>query len=213
MFRSVSIAFTALVLLAGCTPPFTSGEPIDSGLEQKPAFLVLDVQRDFMNPAGAFPVDEAQADAAIDVINELLSTLPDSAVVVYARNTFAEDDVANPFRGNSAIVGSEGAELDERLLITDAPVFDKEESDAFSSGSFDAFLRENEITDVYMSGVYADGCVFATGLAAQQRGYDVTIVEDAVANGDDQSLEAAFETHIAYGFSLIESDDVVARFE
>ncbi|MCP4501819.1 MAG: cysteine hydrolase [Deltaproteobacteria bacterium] len=214
MLRSFLLVLTlgCVPIFAGCTPPFSSGPTIESGMSERAAFIVLDVQRDFMRADGAFPVDEMQSEAVLLSINETLVALPEDAEVVYARNAFDENDVANPFRGNSAIAGSEGALFDERLVMIDAPVFLKKESDAFSSSTFDAFLRKEKITQVYLSGVYADGCVFATALAAQQRGYDVTIVEDAVATETDERLENAFAAHRDHGFEILHSDVVLERF-
>ncbi len=216
MLRSFLLVFilslVCLPILVGCTPPFSSGPGIDSGMSERPAFIVLDVQRHFMRADGAFPVDEMQSETVLSAINETLGALPEEAVVVYARNSFDEDDVANPYRGNSAIAGSEGARFDERLVMIDAPVFLKKESDAFSSSIFDAFLRKEQVSHVYLSGVYADGCVYATALAAQQRGYDVTIVEDAVASETDERLENAFAAHREHGFEVLRSDVVLERF-
>lgn len=207
---AVTLLLWPLLLLGACTPPFTTGDAIDPDLAPKAAVLVLDMQKDFLSPDGAFPVDTAQGDAALAATNTMLEGLPIDADVVYAKNDFAPEDISNPFRGNSAIAGSEGAELDDRLLLLDdAPLFSKQESDAFSNDDFDAYLRDAEVTHVVLSGVYADGCVYATALAAQQRGYDVTILTDAVATADDDRLAAAFDAHRRQGFAL----DVTANID
>jgi nicotinamidase-related amidase len=210
-------ACAALLAVTACAPPYTFGEPIDADLPERGALIVLDVQNDFMKKEGAFPVDTAQGDAALGTINMLLQAQlgeleadrPGMAVA-YAKNDFDPADPANPFRGNSAIEGSDGAELDERLLRIDAPLFSKRESDAFSNDSFDAWLREQRVTHVYLTGVFSDGCVYATALAAQQRGYDVTIVADAVATADDDRLAASFDTFEREGFELRSGDEALA---
>lgn len=206
----------ALISAAACTP-YTLGEPIDDTLPELGALLVLDVQKDFMRPDGAYPVDTAQGERALKHINQLLQSQQDAldeggdaAVVVFAKNDFRPEDPANPFRGNSAIRGSEGAELDDELLRIDAPLFSKAESDAFSSDDFDAHLRALEVTHVYLSGVYADGCVYATALAAQQRGYDVTIIEDAVATASDERLDVAFDGYQEDGFGVRTTEQAIS---
>lgn len=217
--RTLLLGLCAAVTLTaiGCTPPFTFGEPIDSTLPERGALLVLDVQVDFMEEDGAFPVDAAQSESALRQINVLLQAQQDQLdlgragmPVVLTKNDFAPEDPANPFRGNSAIAGSAGAELDGRLLQIDAPLFSKQESDSFSNEAFDTWLRDEQITHLYLTGVYSDGCVYATALAAQQRGYQVTIVEDAVATATDERLEASFDSFVAEGFSLLTAEQALA---
>lgn len=208
----------ALVSALGCAPPHTFGEPIDPNLPERGALLVLDMQNDFLDHDGAFPVDPDQGETALGSINGLLRAQQEEAdigragmLVAYAKNEFDPADPANPFRGNSAIEGSQGAELDERVLRIDAPLFSKKESDAFSNDAFDGWLREQEVTHVYLTGVYSDGCVYATALAAKQRGYDVTIVQDAVATETDARLDASLDTLAHEGFQLRDRDEALSE--
>jgi nicotinamidase-related amidase len=218
--RKLLPAVLAIVLIQGlvaCTPPYTSGEPIDPNWPEKHMLVVLDVQNDFMDEDGAFPVDPDQAVQTLEQINGLLTSHRDSVDagesgmrVVYAKNDFDPADPANPFRGNSAIEGSEGAELDERLIRVEAPLFSKKESDAFSSDAFESHLRAEKITHLYLTGVFSDGCVYATALAAAQRGFAITIVTDAVATADDDRLVSSMGTFEAEGFALVNANQAKA---
>jgi biuret amidohydrolase len=55
---------------------------------------------------------------------------------------------------------------------------------AFSGSNLDAFLRNQGIRHLYVAGFALHVCVAATGWAAHDLGYEVTILEDAVAAFD-----------------------------
>lgn len=63
----------------------------------------------------------------------------------------------------------------------DEIVINKTTASAFSSTTFDQVLRNLGITRLIVTGIVTNGCVELTARDATDRGYDVTIVEDACA--------------------------------
>jgi len=58
--------------------------------------------------------------------------------------------------------------------------FTKRISDSFSNPQLDAFLIRNRVDELYLVGLDASYCVHKTALGALNRGYKVTVVDDAV---------------------------------
>lgn len=57
----------------------------------------------------------------------------------------------------------------------------KARSSAFSNLELEQFLRAERIGELYVLGVFAEGCVRATVLDARHRGHGVQVIADAVA--------------------------------
>jgi nicotinamidase-related amidase len=151
------------------------------------AFLVLDMQRDFLEDGGRLPVAGEQVASLLESVNALIEdAVAAGAPVIYVLNAFSPSDwLGNVFRHGAALEGSAGAELDPRLVVRGSVRFTKKRSDAFSNPELNAFLRERRIGQLIIAGVFADACVKATATAALRRGYRVTVPRDAVAAGSD----------------------------
>jgi len=149
------------------------------------AVLLLDLQRDFLGGAGArLPVDAAGAAAVLRTANAVLAkrVLPTARPVLIVTAFPAEARLANFFRKGAAIVGTPGADLDPRVGPTDhVPVMSKARSSAFTNPELERYLQAQGVKELYVLGVFAEGCVRATVRDARQRGYPVTVIVDAVA--------------------------------
>ncbi len=149
------------------------------------AVLLIDLQIDFLNEeAGRMPVDRLGAEAVLQAANEILSrnALPE-ALPIFVLNQFPPTDrIANYFRKGAAIAGSSGAELDPRLQKpASAKVIAKANPSAFSNPELEQYLSAHEVEDLYVLGVFAEGCVRATVVEAVKRGYSVYVIASAVS--------------------------------
>ncbi len=153
------------------------------------AVLMIDLQRDFLDQAiGRMPVDPRGAACVIDVANQVLGKrlLPE-ALPIIVQNEFARSDwLGNFFRHQAALAGSPGAALDVRIRTSESRATIKKcRSSAFSNMALEAMLQEHGVRNLYVLGVFAEGCVRATACDAVARGYRVFVVEDAVASNAD----------------------------
>jgi nicotinamidase-related amidase len=150
------------------------------------AALLMDLQVDFLARSGArMPVDAADADRIIDTANDVLAgrALASSLPVLVLNRFPATDRLANFFRHGVAIAGSIGAQLDDRVLAgPSVRVFPKQRSSAFTNPELDAYLRCNGIRQLYVFGVFAEGCVRATAPDAMRHGYRVVVPIDAIGS-------------------------------
>eukprot|EP01006_Ploeotia_vitrea_P010414 TRINITY_DN27038_c0_g1_i1.p2 TRINITY_DN27038_c0_g1~~TRINITY_DN27038_c0_g1_i1.p2 ORF type:complete len:130 (+),score=14.41 TRINITY_DN27038_c0_g1_i1:375-764(+) len=79
--------------------------------------------------------------------------------------------------------GSSGAQLhkDMDFCPTTDLLVSKTRFGAFHNSSLDGLLRNRGITTILLTGVLTNACVLHTAIQAQDRGYDVILVKDAVA--------------------------------
>ena len=90
--------------------------------------------------------------------------------------------IANFFRKGAAIAGSTGAELDARLERSGATeVITKASASAFSNPELEPYLRAHGVQELYVLGVFAEGCVRSTVVEAIKLGYTVHVIANAVA--------------------------------
>ena len=149
------------------------------------AVLLMDLQRDFLGAAGSrMPVDAIGAEAVLRTANAILSksTLASSIPIIVMNQFPVSNRVANFFRKGAAVVDTAGAELDARVQnVGHAKVITKSMPSAFTNPELDAYLRAQGVRELYVMGVFAEGCVRSTVLDARRRGYPVNVIADAVA--------------------------------
>jgi nicotinamidase-related amidase len=149
------------------------------------AVILLDLQRDFLDrKEGRLPVDEQGAQAVIRVANEVLSRRSlAGALPILVKNQFpATARIANYFRHGAAVSGTAGAELDPRIVRSGAElVITKSSPSAFSNPALERHLHAHGVQDLYVLGVFAEGCVRSTVVDAVKRGYTVHVIANAVA--------------------------------
>ncbi len=130
------------------------------------------------------PVDRIEAEEVIKIANDVLAKkiLPDALSVFIVSKFPPSARIANFFRKNAAVVGSPGANIDERILrLGSIEVFEKSKSSAFSNPDIADYLKNRGVKDLYVLGVFAEGCVRATALDAIKIGFHVLVIEKAVA--------------------------------
>ncbi len=88
------------------------------------------------------------------------------------------------------IKGTKEAELiDELEIMKDDHVFEKENYSAFSVKELDIILKKNKIETVWLCGLVSHVCVQSTSDAANERGYKVIVVKEAVGATNKENLE------------------------
>lgn len=163
------------------------------GSTLKQALMILDIQNDYFSNQARMPVAKEQNEPTLKSINNLIKSAEQSNVpILYIRNEFRRTHVlSNLLRKFTALKGSKGAELDERLKKAEGMYFSKNKADAFSNPSLITYLKNKGINELIITGVFIEGCVTATVEGALARNFDVTVVRDAVAGATDQRKEAA----------------------
>jgi len=148
------------------------------------ALLVVDVQIDFC-PGGALAVPGG--DKVVPVINRIMDRFP---VVVASKDWHPRQSVHFGKWPVHCVRNTPGAEFHPGLQSVKIKQVilkgtkDKDDGySAFEATNVDlaAYLKERNVTDLYVAGLATDYCVRASAIDAVKNGFATYLVEDAVA--------------------------------
>lgn len=177
------------------------------------ALLVVDVQNDFC-PGGSLAVPEG--DKVIPVIDQLLEKFP---LVVASKDWHPHETVHFQKWPVHCVHNTKGAEFHPQLnSVKIQQVFLKGTGNkddgysAFEATNLDLakYLRENQVTELYVAGLATDYCVRASAIDAAKQGFKTFVIEDAVAAvnvhpGDDA---LALDDMKKTGVTIVASKDI-----
>jgi nicotinamidase-related amidase len=155
------------------------------------ALLIVDMQNDFVDPAGALSVPDAAA--TVPVIAALAERARTADMrVIYSQDTHDAGDPEWGIWPEHARRGSWGWRIVDALAPHDGdPVIQKVRYDAFYGTQLDHLLRLWEVGTLVICGTVANICVHYTAASAALRWYDVVIPRDAVSALDPFDLESS----------------------
>ena len=180
------------------------------------ALLVIDMQRDFLDPQGYAAragVDITRLRATIAPVQALLAMarsasmsviftreghrpdLSDCPPVKLLRSRTAGAEIGTPGpMGRLLVRGEYGHDLvDEMQLGSTEPVIDKPGYSAFHQTDLDPILRGSQIHTLLICGVTTEVCVHSTVRAATDHGYHCITVSDACASSEPHLQLPALE--------------------
>jgi nicotinamidase-related amidase len=195
------------------------------------ALVVVDMQRDFCAPGGAFDrlgVDismyppmiprlarlvEGARGAGVPVVFIQMTVLPNRASDSPAQIRFnlrlhlASHRDVEPLRYSAE--GSEGQQIIPELAPRDGDlVVKKYRSSGFWGTNLDMLLRSNGIRSVVMTGGTTEGCVESTARDALFNDYYVVVAEDCVAS-DDRAQHDASMLLMRHRFDIAGSAEIL----
>jgi maleamate amidohydrolase len=177
-----------------------------AGFGQRPALVVVDVNRGFTDPASPLVCD---LDDCVAAIARLLEAFRRAALPVVF-TTVCYDD----FGRQAAAVfiekvpallaletGSEWVEIDPRIApVEGEPVLSKYFASAFFGTTLASLLATAGCDTVVVAGASTSGCVRATALDALQHGYRVVIPREAVGDRNPAAHQAnLYDIDAKYG--------------
>lgn len=209
--------------------------------QTKKALIIVDIQNDFV-PGGALPVKEG--DQIIPLINRLLKLDFDSKVATKDwhpedHGSFANvhgkqpgerinlNELEQILWPSHCVQNSLGSQFVKELDTSKFEgIFYKgadKKIDSYSvffdnahkkSTGLDDFLKEKNITDIYVAGLATDYCVKYSVLDALMLGYTTHIIVDACrgVNLDKNDSDRALEEMRSKGAHLINSKDLYHSF-
>jgi nicotinamidase-related amidase len=178
------------------------------------ALLLIDMQRDFVEPDGVFAtlgVDVSMYSESRPVLARLLQDARRASVlVIHVQNTALQDRMSDSpaqirfnlrmhaeYRENGSplqysIPGTPGHDFVAELApLPDELVVRKYRSSAFFGTNLDLLLRSNAIKTVVIGGCTTEGCVESTARDAMFSDFYVVIATDGVASDDREQHEAS----------------------
>ena len=186
-------------------PQVTTAEPYEFAFDPSTAaLLVIDMQRDFVDPGGfgealgndvsllgrAVAPTRRVLDAARAVGMLVIHTreghrpdLSDCPPAKLARGRLA-NGIGDPGpMGRILVRGEYGHDIVDTLKpLADEPVVDKPGKGAFYATDLEAMLRNRGITSLVVTGVTAEVCVQTTVREANDRGFECLVLSDCIAS-------------------------------
>ena len=99
--------------------------------------------------------------------------------------------------------GTRGEELVPELKVVSGHIFVKTKSNALTSEAFTAFIAENGITEFYITGADATGCVKSTCFNMRKAGYTVHVLSDCITSYDLKKLPEMLTYYAKQGCELM----------
>lgn len=185
------------------------------------ALLIIDMQRDFLEPAGFGEMlgnDVSQLRRTIEPNKRLLQAWREAGLaVIHTREGHRPDlsdlPPAKKIRGGGKttigdvgpmgrilVRGEEGHDIIPELYpLPTEPVIDKPGKGAFFATDLHAILQHRGIKKLIVTGVTTEVCVNTTVREANDRGYDCLVPEDCVGSYFPEFQEAGLKMIKAQG--------------
>ncbi|MCK7499653.1 MAG: cysteine hydrolase [Comamonadaceae bacterium] len=193
-----------LILLIG-SGFVIEGSSIPKCESTKTALLVMDMQEDFLGENAKMPIKKEQIPAITAVVNSLIDEFErNGQPIIYIKSEFPKIALGNRIRHHAAIVGSPGTKIYGKIRISGKLIYSKKKPNAFSNPEFEKYLVENQISQLIITGVYADQCVLDTAMGALDRNYQVTFVRNGVGSSSEKAVNKACEKVKKRGAEVIE---------
>ena len=199
------------------------------------ALLIIDMQRDFLEPGGFGAMlgnDVSQLRRAIAPNRRLLAAWRAAGLLVLHtreghRPDLSDLPAAKKIRGGGKMqIGDQGPMgrilirgepghdiIAELKPVAGEPVIDKPGKGAFFATDLHAILQNRAVTQLVVTGVTTEVCVNTTVREANDRGYDCLVLEDCVGSYFPEFQEMGLRMIKAQGgiFGWVSrSDDVLA---
>lgn len=164
---------------------------------EKPAFLVIDMVKDYFDPNHPIPVTPF-ARRLIDPINRLSRKFRENDwPVVFATDAFQPDDFL--FGGRMkphSIMGSTGAEVIDDLERAAGDFWlPKPKFSAFFQTGLETWLRERAVTLCAVAGITTNFCVLTTVMDAICHNFKAVLLEDCTAAVSEAIHQAMLDSY------------------
>lgn len=161
---------------------------------QKKALVVIDIQKDITKN---YKEIIGNINQAIDwAVNEDIH-------VVYIRHENLSAGTRT-FKPNTP-----GAELAPDLKIVSENIFTKYKGNALTSEGFADFIRQNEISDFYITGADAAACVKSTCYNLCKANYGVNVLSDCITSYDKKKINEMIHYYENKGSKIIRLNDLL----
>ena len=155
---------------------------------QTKALVIIDIQND---------ITKHYRDI-IDNINAAIDwAVSEGMHVVYIKH------IMRPPLGDGYKAGGISVELVPEMKVVSDDIFVKTKSNALTSEAFATFIAENGITEFYVAGADATGCVKSTCFNMRKAGYTVYVLSDCVTSYDLKKLPEMLKYYAKQGCEVI----------
>ena len=185
----ISIVFINLLITGHAGSVITKGLPIENYTHPESALLVIDIQEATTGNLSMTPFFKEKSEEFIKNINRVIDSCKTRDILII----LIRNEITNPLINlvnNSYAKGSPGAQFDKRLNTTSGIVVVKKAMDSFKNTNLDSLLTSNKVSKLYIVGLDAADCINATVEAAQNRKYNVNLIEEAILSETTEARDS-----------------------
>ena len=174
--------------------------------------VLLNYQVDYLRADGRMPVAQDQVAGLIKATNNMIAAMKQRpSPIIYTINEFSPFQPLIDLSQNfSAMRFESGSTLDPRINYRGGVYFSNGEWNAFANSQFDQHLQLIGAGHLVFAGTYPERAALDTVREAKWRGYQVTVISDAVASSDAQRRDAALQALKEAGSAIETSDQFIA---
>jgi len=185
----------------------TTGTAFAQG-QNKKALLVIDVQENLLKPTSKMHVEPSAIAPFLENLNKSISLFNEKKYpVIYTINEWT-NPVLNALTGNVCKKGSEGTGIDKRVSIVSDHIYYKSKMNVLTNKELLKYLDSEGITELYITGLFAEACVKATQKNATLSNFKVVIIEDAIGSRSANKKLKAMESCQKNGAKLIKVEEL-----
>ena len=170
------------------------------------ALLVIDMLNDFVKKGGTLVVPKAEEKLSL-FRKRIQIAREKQELVVYVCDSHRPDDPEFSIWPPHCVLNSWGAEIVEEIKPEPQDyIVRKRRYSAFYGTDLDLFLRENQVTNLILTGLVTNICVMGTAADAASRGYKIEVERNLVIGLNEEMHQFALrQMQEVYGASLVES--------
>lgn len=161
---------------------------------QKKALVVIDIQKD---------ITKNYKEIIGNINNAIDWAVNHHIHVVYIRHENLSAGTRT-FKPDTA-----GAEFAPDLKIVSDNIFTKYKGNALTSEAFTEFIRQNEISDFYITGADAAACVKSTCYNLCKANYGVYVLADCITSYDKKKIDEMLRYYERKGSKIIRLNDLL----
>jgi len=168
----------------------------------------MDVQENLVNPNSRIHIDTTGINLFLGNINNTISKFRNNGdEVIYIVNEWT-NPIQNWMTGNVCKKGGFGVGFDKRLLVINDNIYPKTEPNALSNKELLKHLKENDITEIYIVGLLAEGCVKATVKGLIMEKINVVVFDDALGSKNKNNKNAVLQYFSKHNIRTINTNEL-----
>jgi nicotinamidase-related amidase len=174
----------------------------------KKALLVIDLQENLLNPESRLHVDSPSIEPLCSRVNLMIKQYNQKGwPVLYVVNEWT-NPILNWVTGNVVKKGAKGTGIDPRIERVNQTIYIKSAGDALSNKDLLCFLKEQGIQELTLTGVFSNQCVKETLKSGLKKGYQVTVIEDAIGARSAKAQEHSLQYFRQKGAKVYKSTSI-----
>lgn len=160
--------------------------------------IILDVQEYYTQDK----MLESSAQHLISSINEVIEKTESNQIIyVTMVHQVLNLSFSSPFIFTS--LDTLAMQQDNRLIIVNEQIFQREKSDAFSCEIFTDFLEQNHATELIIAGLRAEEFLYQSLISGKELGYEMYMIPEAMAGKSQKRKDKAIDKLQKKGIKLL----------